>query len=202
MYLYVIRHGETEWNRLLKLQGRTDIPLNDNGIKMAHKTSEGLKDVNFTKIYSSPLSRAVTTANIIKRDRNIPVITDERIIEIGFGVNEGCEYDKNKPDKYPELAKFFREPDVYIPAEGGESIEHLKKRTADFLEYIMETYGETDEVILLSGHGAVIRGIMSYVKGTSVKDFWRGGVQSNCGVTILEIRNNSIDILSENVTYN
>lgn len=202
MYMYVIRHGETEWNRLLKLQGRTDIPLNDNGINMAHKASEGLKNVNFTRIITSPLSRAVETANIIKRDRDIPVIIDDRIIEIGFGANEGCEYDKNKPDQYPELARFFREPDVYVPARGGETIEQLKNRTAEFLKDIMKRYGSTDEVILLSVHGAVIRGIMSYIKGTALKDFWRGGVQSNCGVTLLEVSSNSINILSENVTYN
>ena len=171
MYMYVIRHGETEWNRLLKLQGRTDIPLNDNGINMAHKASEGLKNVNFTRIITSPLSRAVETANIIKRDRDIPVIIDDRIIEIGFGANEGCEYDKNKPDQYPELARFFREPDVYVPARGGETIEQLKNRTAEFLRDIMARYGSTDEVILLSVHGAVIRGIMSYIKGTALKDF-------------------------------
>ena len=52
MYMYVIRHGETDWNRLLKLQGRTDIPLNENGRSMARTAARGLKDVKFTMIYS------------------------------------------------------------------------------------------------------------------------------------------------------
>lgn len=201
MYMYIIRHGETEWNRLFRLQGRTDIPLNDNGREMARMASEGLKNVNFTKIYTSPLCRANETAMIIKRDRDIPVIIDERLAEISFGINEGREYDKRYPDKYPELAKFFREPDIYVPADGGESIEELKSRTAEFVKDLTDTYGESDEVILVSVHGAVIRGIMSYVKGTPLKDFWRGGVQSNCGVTILEVSNGNISILSENLTY-
>ncbi len=201
MYLYVIRHGETDWNRLLKLQGRTDIPLNENGRSMARTAARGLKDVKFTMIYSSPLGRALETADIIRRDRDIPVITDDRLAEISFGAYEGREYDKDNRDKYPELARLFDSPDVYEPADGGESIAGLCGRTAEFMEYMKDTYADTDEVILLSVHGAVIRGIMSYVKGTALKDFWKGGVQSNCGVTLLDITADGINILSENITY-
>ncbi len=201
MQLYVMRHGETDWNINFRLQGRSDIPLNENGRDMAMKASEGMKDIPFTKIYTSPLVRAYETARIIRRDRDIPIITDERIIEISFGENEGKLYDKNHPELFPDLAKFFREPDIYVPADGGETIDALKERTKNFIDFIADTYDNTDEVILVTTHGAAIRGIMSYIKNTSVRDFWKGGVQSNCGVTIMETQGHSLKIISENVTY-
>lgn len=201
MRMYIIRHGETEWNKTLRLQGRSDIPLNETGIMMAKKTAEGMADIKFTRAFSSPLIRAMETARIIIGDREITVMPDERIIEISFGINEGCEYDKTKPDKYPELIKFFSEPDIYVPAEGGETIGHLRERTKEFMEYIVAEYGDTDEEILIAAHGATIRGILSYVKGTTIRDFWRGGVQSNCGVTIMDVNNGKISIIKENITY-
>ena len=79
--VYLIRHGETDWNSVRKLQGQTDIRLNDYGIELAKLTAEGLKDVDFDLIYSSPLIRAVETAQIIKGDRELEIHTDDRIKE-------------------------------------------------------------------------------------------------------------------------
>ena len=74
MIIYIIRHGETDWNVLRKFQGRTDIPLNENGRQVAAWTKEGLKDVAFDLVYTSPLRRAKETAQIIVGDRQIPII--------------------------------------------------------------------------------------------------------------------------------
>ena len=85
MDIYLIRHGETDWNKTKRLQGVTDIPLNAYGIELAEKTAEGLKDVPFDRIYTSPLIRAKETAQIILGTRQIPLLEDPRIKEIGFG---------------------------------------------------------------------------------------------------------------------
>ena len=69
MKLYMIRHGETDWNKTRQLQGKSDIPLNDFGRKLAAETAEALKDVPFHLVITSPLSRARETALIIKGDR-------------------------------------------------------------------------------------------------------------------------------------
>ena len=89
MKLYIIRHGQTDWNRARRLQGRTDIPLNEWGRRVAELTREGLKDVAFDMAFTSPLIRAKETAEIILGDRNVPIIEDERIIEVNFGAYEG-----------------------------------------------------------------------------------------------------------------
>ncbi len=85
MVIYLIRHGETDWNTKRLLQGATDIPLNQNGIEVAQLTAEGLCDVVFDVIFTSPLKRARQTAEIIRGERRIPIIPDERLREIAFG---------------------------------------------------------------------------------------------------------------------
>lgn len=91
--LYIIRHGKTDWNELHKLQGHTDIPLNANGIAMAENAAKEYKNVHFDVCYCSPLTRARQTADIILRDRDekVPVIIDDRLIEMCFGEYEGIQ---------------------------------------------------------------------------------------------------------------
>ena len=89
MKLYLIRHGETDYNKMKRNQGQIDIPLNEYGRELARKTREGLAEVPFDLCLCSPLSRARETAEIILEGRDIPIITDERLIEISFGRYEG-----------------------------------------------------------------------------------------------------------------
>ena len=89
--LYIMRHGKTDWNALHKLQGRTDIPLNEEGRLMALKAHEEYKSWNIDVCYCSPLIRAVETAQIVLKNRGIPIITDERLVEMSFGDYEGIE---------------------------------------------------------------------------------------------------------------
>lgn len=96
MILYTIRHGETEWNKMGKMQGKTDISLSEDGRKFAQKTADGLKNIKFDYIFSSPLERAYETACIIKGDRDIEIVKDERLIEVGFGLYEGTVVDERK----------------------------------------------------------------------------------------------------------
>ena len=109
MELYIIRHGETDWNKEKRLQGRSDTELNEYGIELAEITGEALKDVHFDCIYSSPLKRAYKTAEIIRGQRNLEIITDERLREISFGVVEGVPMSE-RPDGFQ---KFFTDPANY-----------------------------------------------------------------------------------------
>ena len=89
MKIYFVRHGETEWNKQKRIQGRVDIPLDEFGRMLARKTATGLAEIPFDVCYSSPLSRAKETATIILEGRDIPIIEDDRIIEMAFGEYEG-----------------------------------------------------------------------------------------------------------------
>lgn len=202
MRLYIIRHGETEWNVKKRFQGRSDIPLNDEGRRLARVTSEALSEVPFTRIYTSPLKRAYETAMIIKGARDIPVIEEPRIIEISFGEYEGlCGGKENYNIPDPEFLNFFEKPEAYRPPRGGEGIDELKARTGDFLQEIVHNKDMENDTILLSTHGAALRGLLSYICNTDTKDFWKGGVHKNCAVTIADINDGRVCILEEAKTY-
>ena len=78
MKLYMVRHGETDWNKAKKVQGRADIPLNAYGRELAEKTAEGLRGIPFDLAYTSPLSRAKETAQIVLQGRKTPLIEEPR----------------------------------------------------------------------------------------------------------------------------
>lgn len=202
MKIYMIRHGETDWNTVRRLQGRSDIPLNEEGRRLARVTAKALENVPFTRIYTSPLLRAKETGMIIKGSREIPFIEEERIQEISFGIYEGffcSEEHYTIPD--PDFMNFFKKPEKYVAPEGAESIEALCKRTTDFLEELVHTTAYQDDTILISTHGAALRGLLSSINMKNVAEFWKGGVHKNCAVTILEVQDGKIHLLEEGKVY-
>ena len=94
--LYIMRHGKTDWNAVHKLQGKTDVPLSGEGREMVEKAGRLYRDTHFDVCFCSPLIRARETAEIILRGRNIPIIEDVRLEEMGFGVCEGCTWIKTR----------------------------------------------------------------------------------------------------------
>ena len=96
---------------------------------------------------------------------------------------------------------FFDKPEAYKPPKGAESIEQLKKRTADFLQEIVHNKTMENDTILVSTHGAALRGILSGINNVRIEDFWKGGVHKNCAVTIVEVKNGQAFIIEEGKTY-
>lgn len=202
MNLYLIRHGETDWNIVKRLQGATDIPLNENGEALARKTCEGLKEIPFDMIFTSPLKRAYRTAEIIKGSRDIPIIPDERIREICFGDYEGLiskSEGYNIPD--PDFKFFFTKTECYRTPPNGEAVEALLKRTADFLEELKFREDLKEKNILVSSHGAAVRAMLCNIEGSGIAHFWGKGVHKNCGVSCVELLDGEYRILWENRIY-
>ena len=132
MKIYIVRHGITVWNELKKVQGCADIHLAPQGRSLAEKTGEALRDVPFDICFTSPLHRARETAALILGERagQIPVIPDERIREINFGVLEGKVFKDQEGNILNEdLKTFFKDPWNYKRPEGGENIEDIVRRT-------------------------------------------------------------------------
>ena len=103
MKLYLIRHGETDWNKEFKIQGSSDIELNEYGRELAFITREGLRHIPFDIAYTSPLKRAKETAEIILGGRNIPLYEDERVQEACFGSFEGATLKELRERQDPEV---------------------------------------------------------------------------------------------------
>lgn len=201
MKIYFVRHGETDWNKVRRLQGQVDIPLNEFGKSLARKTAAGLKDIPFDVCLSSRLGRALETAQIILNGRDIPVIADDRIIEMAFGEWEGRCCSKEGWDLPDDFRKFYNDTEHYKPAPGGESFSDMLKRTGEFLDWLYAQKEYTDKTLLITTHGAALAGILCNIKGNSVSEYWGVGVHKNCAVTEVEVSDGVPVILSENQVY-
>lgn len=197
MELYIIRHGETAWNVERRFQGRSDIPLNEYGIELAEITSEALKDVEFDAIYASPLVRALKTAEIIKRDRNLEIITDERLLEMSFGACEG----RPSAEIKDFLNTFFNDPVNFVPMEGGETYEDVVARAKDFIEDVIIPNAKTMNRILVVAHGALNRALMIHMNHQTIAEFWEGIFQKNCCVNIYEVDGNDFTCIQNGKIY-
>ena len=176
--LYIMRHGKTEWNARHKLQGRTDIPLNEEGRIMAENASKELENIHFDICYCSPLIRAKETAKIVLKGRDIPIITDDRLLEMSFGIYEGIENSFQIPNC--PINVLFKEPANYItPVEGAESFEDLYSRTGEFLKEVVVPRLELGEDILIVGHGAMNSSIICQIQNIPIEKFWSAGLD-NC----------------------
>ena len=177
--LYIIRHGKTDWNVLHKLQGRTDVPLNDEGRRMAEAAREEYRDVHFDICFCSPLVRARETAEILLRGRDIPIIADDRLAEMSFGVCEGLENSFGISDCPVNV--LFREPEKYTDLpEGAESLEELFARTGEFLREKVDPLLAEGKDVLIVGHGAMNSSIVCQRKKLPVSQFWSAGIESCC----------------------
>lgn len=201
MNLYIVRHGQTDWNKAVRLQGRSDIPLNEYGRELARKTGEGLKDVSFDLAFTSPLSRARETAELILKGKDVELIEDERIVEISFGKYEGRSWGEEHFNIPEDFQLFFTAPDRYEAQEGAENIRELAARTGEFMQELISNPEYADKNILVSTHGAALCGMLAYVDQTPLSEFWRGEVPKNCSVNLVEVRDGQPRIAMEGKVY-
>ena len=190
MKIYLVRHGETDWNQAGLLQGQTDIALNAQGLEQAREAAERLKEVPFEIAFCSPLIRAKCTAETIIGDRKITLTTDERLRELNFGPWEGVDIRTIKD----ATSQPFTNPGSYIPPEGAESFAQLYARSGEFVEQVLLPLEGTYDTVLVVAHGGVNRSILNPVLQIPVSDFWRIHM-GNCATAVLECRDGKLAVL-------
>lgn len=159
MNLYVVRHGETIWNREHKVQGISDIPLTDKGREEAKELQELVSSLNIDVVISSPLVRARETAKILV-DSKLPINTDDRIKERDWGMNEGALIDTvDKWDCWDVV--------LNTKVQNIECIQDFMCRVSDFIEDIKIRY--KDKNVLIVTHSAVSR-VIHYLLGKIPED--------------------------------
>lgn len=151
--IYIVRHGQTDYNVEKRITGQLDIPLNEKGRDDALKLKEKLKDISFDYVFASPLKRTVETAKIATNNQDI--ILDRRIIERYNGSLEGMVKD--------EIEKDFDFNDINSKKYGIESVRELKARVYDFLDEIIKKYPKKN--ILIVTHGGVLIVMRHYFEG-------------------------------------
>lgn len=203
MKLYVLRHGKTSWNALRKVQGAADIPLAKEGIDLAEKVGENLKDVPFDLCFTSPLLRARQTAMIVlgRRAEQIPVISDKRIQEIDFGVLEGTQFKDEEGNVISrEMEVFFKDPQNFPRPENGENISDILKRTREFWEEKINDPSLQDKTVLIASHGCAVRALLQNIY-QDPDDFWHGCVPPNCSISLVEVIDGKAVLLEEDKVY-
>lgn len=158
--LGLLRHGQTDWNIDFRLQGVTDIPLNETGIAQAQDAAVAIDQDAWDVVLSSPLSRAVDTAKIVVRENNFPALQiEELLLERSFGEAEGLSHDEWRA-RYADTNT--------VP--GGESLLELQLRSEKLLAHFAERFA--GKRVLAVTHGALIRKLLRIV---SNNEFPRDG---------------------------
>jgi broad specificity phosphatase PhoE len=152
--IFLVRHGETEWNRLHRFQGRIDIPLNQEGKYQAQALALALKDEPLTAIYSSPLTRAKETAQMIRGfHTSTPLFEKEGLVEMDVGEFDGMDAE-HWTLQYPEFYKAWRLNPTSLKMPGGESLQEVQIRAIDTLEQVTQL-SPPGSTLLLCSHNFV-----------------------------------------------
>ena len=181
MKIWLTRHGQTDYNAQKLMQGRLDIPLNSTGILQAKAVRDKIGDIKFNAVYSSPLDRAITTASIIGNIPKENVITDDRIIEVGFGIYEGRPYG----NLGLRMTLFWTYPEFFKAPETVETISNMIQRSHSFLK---ELESKDYDNVLIACHGGIIRPLKGYLEDSKKGYIWRPRPK-NCEMRVYESQN-------------
>ncbi|MGE6630882.1 histidine phosphatase family protein [Bacillus sp. NPDC077027] len=150
----LVRHGETDWNSAKRLQGRTDIPLNETGKQQAEQTGLYLKESHWDVIISSPLTRAKQTAEIIRQHVHAPIVIMDDFIERDYGDAEGMSFEERQilyfDKQYPNM----------------EKLEALQERLQQGIQKVADTY--PNKKVSIVAHGAAIHALLSLLSNEDV----------------------------------
>lgn len=185
--IILVRHGETEWNRLLRYQGQTDTELNATGIAQAEKIRDRLATQQIDFVYCSDLKRAVQTAEIIAASRNPAkaICATPLLREMHFGDFEGLNFEEMKI-RFPHIVNDYqgwknRGPDVHAP--NGESINQLAERIRQFALILEKRPPE--ETMLVVAHGGSLQVLICLLLELSTENWWKMRL-TNASVSIVE----------------
>lgn len=196
--IILIRHGETQWNIEGRYQGQEDTHLSERGLKQGHLVAEGLKDTPIDVAISSPLERSYMTCKFCADLHQLPVLKDERLLEINHGEWEGCLAGEIEAEYPMEFSQWHKQPQlVTMPGPGGESLEDVRRRVRDaFNEYAAIYPGKT---VLVAAHDAVNKAIICDIMGLDMSHFWQIKQDNTC-INVLEYDNGQWRVVLLNST--
>jgi len=194
--IYIVRHGQTEWNLLGKTQGHGNSDLTPKGIEQAELLADSMTKYPIDYIYSSDLGRAYQTAEIIGNKLNIEVEKTEALREMNFGTWEG-RIIKDIIEEDPELYKMWRNEPHIAKIPQGETLSQIKERTDAFIKEINEKYD--GKHIVLVTHSLCARIMLLSFLDSDVKNIYRIN-QANTALNIIELRDYGPVVMKMNDT--
>jgi broad specificity phosphatase PhoE len=193
----LVRHGQTEWNRVERFRGRADVPLNDTGLQQAEATGRHAADLcRPVAIYSSPLSRAVKTAEAIGRHVDLDLEIHPGLIDIDYGDWQALTPDEVR-SQWPEMIDaWYNTPHLaFIP--GGETLGELRVRAMRTVNDLAARHA--GQTIVLVGHTVINRVILLGVLGLGNERFWHLR-QEPCAINLFEVDGGDYTLVSLNDT--
>lgn len=184
MRWFLVRHGETEWNAVGRMQGQTDIPLSDVGRAQAARTGERLAEVGFAAAYASDLSRASETASIILSGRGMSLSHDADLREVAFGEAEGRTWAELQrvDDGLARYVGGMTQDVDYAPA-GGENVRQLFERQQRFIDRTAPRHPDSD--VLVVAHGGSLRALAVALIGLEPEHYWHLRGLGSASVSII-----------------
>jgi broad specificity phosphatase PhoE len=194
--IILIRHGQTEWNRQERFRGWVDIDLDETGIRQAKAAAPRIVQWEVTAIYTSPLKRAMATAQIIANRLNLPVAPLEGINDMNFGIWQGLSVEKTK-ENYPELFNLWRYSPQRLQIPQGESLDDVRKRVVATIDDL--TSRHQNETIALVTHRVVCKVLLCHLLGLDNSHFWQLA-QDATAINLFEINGGKATITLINDT--
>jgi len=182
-----LRHGQTDWNRQGRFQGQQDIPLNDTGRDQALEAARYWGHTEFDAAIVSPLRRAVDTAELMLRDRDILCITDDQIQETHGGEWEGLLFTEIA-ERWPDEHAAFRLPNIDAGPVGGETPRESGVRTS---QAVLEALQDIN-VLLVVSHGNTMRAAAHLLVGYDDEDYASVPRLANCRAHVLQSQSGEI----------
>ncbi len=175
--VYLIRHGRTAWNKDPRFRGQVDLPLDEVGEAQAETIALRLKDRPIKAVYSSPLTRAIRTAEPLARALGLEVIPEEGFTDINYGYWQGLS-PSEVAELYPELYRTWLESPHLVRVPGGEGLDDVRARAEEALFRILKRHH--GEEIAIVGHQVVNKVILCIVLGVSNEWFTRIEQDNGC----------------------
>ena len=183
MRMIIVRHGESEWNRIHRYQGQADAPLSELGARQAEALARRLRNERLDAIYTSPLRRAALTARAIARHHpSVPFFTEPALLEIDHGEWQG-KFVHEIAAEFGDGLREWREHPTRAQMPGGESFSNILKRTLDFKERLCAERG--DDTLLVSTHDVVVKILVSDALGMNMDRLNRIWV-TNASISVIE----------------
>ncbi|MBR2728919.1 MAG: histidine phosphatase family protein [Lachnospiraceae bacterium] len=180
MKIWIARHGQTDLNQKRRMQGLTDCPLNEKGIRQAHQSRKNIGGVRFDAVYASPLQRARLTGSIIGGVDLTEVIVDDRLVEVDFGRYEQRKYYLMGP----AMAAYWAFPRRFPAPPTVENLDSMRDRAASFLRDLER---KDYDNVLVACHGGIMRALCGRLEEAPDGLYWKRA--ANCEIRVYEYKN-------------
>lgn len=195
--IILVRHGETEWNRVERFRGRMDLELNERGRAQAQASGRALTSVSVAAVYSSPLRRALDTAAAIAVPHGLVVQPCLGLLDIDYGQWQGLTPEE-VTQRYPEPCRQWLEQPHQVRIPGGEGLEEVRRRAVAAVDEALAAV-PADQWAVMVSHKVICKLLLCHALGLSAAHFWQVE-QDICGISRFELKEGRLVVSVTNDT--